>query len=397
MPIHGIGNDPTRMDMTTSKTVLLIRNAAPQDFGGAETYPVSLAELLKDNGWNPIIVTGSKKLRTYAMSKGITIHNGVWWSHQNFSGKRVVLFPLYTVWQIFLTLWYAGLIIKTRAKVVHIQSRDDFIGASIAGKILRRRVIWTDHMDLRYILKNTALRFKNPVGKLVLWSARWADHIIIISNNEKRLITKQLKNKNALNNKIVIVKNGVIDTANTIQPSPSDTPFVFCLASRIVKNKGVGDAIEAFRIASTKLKDADLRLAIYGDGADLSLFQQQASGIKGIEFHGHQSKVLENVARANVYMLPSYQEGFSIALLEATMLGKTIIATDVDSNSEIVEHKVSGLLVPPHSPEQLAAAMIDLYTHPEVSKQYAKNARIKYEREFNLAHKVQNEILPLYK
>lgn len=382
--------------MATNKTVLLIRNAAPQDFGGAETYPVSLAQLLKDNGWNPIIITASKKLQTYASSEGITIHNGVWWAHQNFSGKRVVLFPLYVVWQIFLILWYIGLIIKTRAKVVHIQSRDDFIGASIAGKILRRRVIWTDHMDLRYILKNTALHLKNPVGKLVLWSARWSDHIIIISNNEKRLITKQLKNKNALNNKIIVVKNGVIDMANTIQPSPSDSPFVFCLASRIVKNKGVGDAIEAFRIASTELKGADLRLAIYGDGADLDLFRQQASEIKGVEFHGHQSKVLEKVAHANVYILPSYQEGFSIALLEATMLGKAIIATDVDSNSEIVEHKVSGLLVPSHSPEQLAAAMVELYTHPELGKQYAKNARIKYEHEFNLAHKVQKEILPLY-
>lgn len=124
----------------SGRTVLLIRNASAGDFGGAETYPVSLAELLKDNAWNPVIVTASKKLQTYASSKGITVHKGLWWAHQNFSGKRVISFPLYVAWQIFLVFWYTLLIIKTQAKVLHIQSRDDFISASIAGKVLGRKL-----------------------------------------------------------------------------------------------------------------------------------------------------------------------------------------------------------------------------------------------------------------
>ncbi len=381
----------------SGRTVLLIRNASAGDFGGAETYPVSLAELLKDNAWNPVIVTASKKLQTYASSKGITVHKGLWWAHQNFSGKRVISFPLYVAWQIFLVFWYTLLIIKTQAKVLHIQSRDDFISASIAGKVLGRKVIWTDHMDLRYIFRNTSLRLRNPVGKMVLWSTRFTDHIIVISDNEKRLITKQLKDRNALNRSIIIIKNGVIDKAATIQPTLSKEPFIFCLASRIVKNKGVGDAIEAFRIVSSKLKEANIQLAIYGDGPDRQLFQQQAKKLKGVQFFGHQSDILEKVAGAHVYILPSYQEGFSIALLEATMLGKTIIATDIDSNPEIIDHEVSGLLVPPHSPDKLAAAMVKLYIHPELRQKYAKNARKKYEEEFNLYNKAINEILPLYR
>jgi glycosyltransferase involved in cell wall biosynthesis len=149
--------------------------------------------------------------------------------------------------------------------------------------------------------------------------------------------------------------------------------------------------------ALTKLKEANIQLAIYGDGPDRQLFQQQAKKLKGVQFFGHQSDILEKVAGAHVYILPSYQEGFSIALLEATMLGKTIIATDIDSNPEIIDHEVSGLLVPPHSPDKLAAAMVKLYIHPELRQKYAKNARKKYEEEFNLYNKVKNEILPLYR
>ena len=59
------------------QTILLIRNAAPRDFGGAETYPVSLASVLTNQGLSPIIVTRSKKLLHYAHEHAIpTVRGG---------------------------------------------------------------------------------------------------------------------------------------------------------------------------------------------------------------------------------------------------------------------------------------------------------------------------------
>jgi glycosyltransferase involved in cell wall biosynthesis len=378
------------------KTALLIRNAAAKDFGGAETYPVSLAKIIETHDWHPIIVSSSKKLLDHADSKNVSAIRSPWLKYQGFTGRRLYLFPLYLVWQMYLTMWYIGLITKTNAHVLHIQSRDDFIAASIAGRLLHRRVIWTDHMDLRYILKNVVTPFRNFVGKLVLWASRFADHVILISDNERELVTKNINPKSIFNKKVIVIKNGVIDRKSDFQKEPQEH-FTFCLASRIVHNKGIGEAIDAFDLLAKSTKQLDAKLHIYGDGEDLAYFKRKASHNKNIIFFGHKTNILEAVNNADVYILPSYQEGFSIALLEATMLGKAIIASNVDSNPEIIDDSLNGLLVAPKSPQQLSDAMRELYLHKTTRATFEAAIRTKYEARFDLDNIVKKQILPLYK
>lgn len=379
-----------------TKTVLLIRNAAPNDFGGAETYPVSLAKLIAQENWTPVIVTGSEKLLAYSKENNIEAIKGKWRKSQNLSGIKTLLFPFYLVWQLYLTFWYIGLINKTGANVLHIQSRDDFIAASIAGHIKKRQVIWTDHMDLRYIFENIAKPLRNPLGKLVYWAARFSNHIILISDNEHRLVTGHFKNKNALNGKIRIIKNGVIDE-KAAHPDPQSSPvFNVCIASRIVTNKGIGEAIDGYTEFSNTVPENASALHIYGDGKDLETFKNKARSNASIVFHGHTTNSLGAINNSTVYMLPSYQEGFSIALLEATMLGKPIIASSVDSNSEIIEDGKTGLLVPAKDPHAIAAALAKLYNDSALRRTLGEAARHKYENEFNLEDIVKNKILPLY-
>lgn len=374
------------------KTVLLIRNAAPNDFGGAETYPVSLAKILHQKDWNAVIVTASKKLLAYAAENDISTYKGKWFLKQNFTGKRNLLFPFYIIRQLYLTCWYIGVVKKTKADTLHIQSRDDFIAASIAGRILKKKVVWTDHMDLRYIFENTNKPFRNLVGKMVFWATRFANTIILISNNEHKLVTAQFKNNSDLDSKIVIVKNGVVDSNNNLSKTPH-TSFIFTLASRLVKNKGVGEAIDAF---DTLPSTVDAQLHIYGDGRDAETFKQQANTNTAITFFGHTDNSLQAIKDSDVFILPSYQEGFSIALLEATMLESTIIASDVDSNNEIIINESTGLLIPARDPEALKNAMQRLYEDKALREKLAHAARKKYEEEFNLVSIVENEILPLY-
>ena len=125
-----------------SKTVLLIRNAAKDDFGGAETYQVSLALLLQEQSLHPIVVTRSRKLQAHAQEHAVEVVRGWWLSRQDWGGVRALLLPLYILWQLGLTAWYIQLIIKTKADVLHIQSRDDFIAGTIAAKIMHKRAIW---------------------------------------------------------------------------------------------------------------------------------------------------------------------------------------------------------------------------------------------------------------
>lgn len=380
------------------RTILLIRNAAKQDFGGAETYPVSLAKILAQNGLTPIIVTRSEKLTSYARSHKVKTIRGWWWSKQTWNGQNIALFPAYLAWQCALTMWYMLLIIKTRPLALHIQSKDDFIGATIAGKIMRVRTVWTDHMDLRYIFQNIKKPLRNPLGKLVFWAAKRADKIIIISDNEHRLVTAELPNWRDLDHNIMVIKNGVIDELQNIQKKKTNSVFTFCLTNRLVTYKGIGDAIEAFSIVSKKLAGADkrVRLVFYGDGPEADKFKKLASGIEGIEFYGHTEDAIQKVSEADVFIHPSYHEGFSISLLEAVMLGKPMIVTDVDSNPEVVKHKETGLLVPAKNPKKLAEAMLLLINNPELKQTLGLNARKNYEQNFNLETIVREKIIPLY-
>lgn len=378
-----------------TNTVLLIRNAAASDFGGAETYPISQAKILQQQGWNPIVVTASQKLLAYASDQGVPTVKGKWLPQQNWTGTRILLIPFYILWQVYLTFWYVGLIKKTGARTLHIQSRDDFIGGTFAGKLLHRTVVWTDHMDLRYIFENITKPFRNIVGKLVFTAAHSANHIILISDNEHRLVTAHFPKPTDLQDTITIIKNGVIDQRDSIAEQPHQE-FIFCIASRLVTNKGVGEAIEAFKLFKQMPNTDTARLSIYGDGKDADLFEIQARDVAGINFHGHTTQPLTVMAQSNVYMLPSYQEGFSIALLEALMLGKAIIASDVDSNPEIVTHQKTGLLVPPRDPQALAEAMRMFYQNPTLIKQYGEAARQEYVTNYNLETIIIKQILPLY-
>lgn len=384
--------------MRKRETILLVRNAAKHDFGGAETYPVSLANILKDMGYKPILVTRSEKLLKYAKGESVKTHRGWWWSRQNWSGWRVSLFPIYILWQIVLTIWYIQLIVRTRALAAHVQSRDDFIAATIAGRIMGIKVIWTDHMDLRYVFESISKNLRNPVGKFVFLAAHIAHHIILISDNEYRLVTAHFKNKHSLEKQIILIKNGVIDRGVKDRKQKRKR-LIFCLASRMVVNKGVGEAISAFKILQKRLspRDSSVQLAIYGDGADTDIFRDLASSDKNIIFYGHQNNAIDKVRDTDVFILPSYQEGFSIALLEASMLGKAIIASDVDSNSEIISHKKTGLLVKVRDTKDLSDAMYLLATDSALRHKLEDGARRNFEQNFDLVKIAKDKIIPLYR
>lgn len=386
------------MATTKSSTpvILLVRNAAKDDFGGAETYTVSIAEILIKNGFHPVVVSRSKKVLDYARSHSVSTYRGWWWSRQNWSGRRVLLMPFYVLWQLVLTLWYLQLIARTHAQALHLQSKDDFIAGTLAGWLTRRQVIWTDHMDLRYVFQNISRPLRNPVGKLVFHSGKLANHIILISENEHKLVTSHFKNKNDLKDQIILIKNGVVDQQSKY-PYKQHKTFSFCIASRIVTNKGIGEAIQAYvLLKEQRALQTPTKLDIYGDGQGIKKFKALAAGHNDIVFHGHQANAIAKIAESDVFILPSYQEGLSITLLEATMLGKAIIATAVDSNPEVIRDKSTGLLVQPRDVKDLANAMSQIYSDSALRHKLEKNARSNYEHSFNLETSVKERIIPLY-
>lgn len=361
------------------KRVLIIRNAYQHDFGGAETYALNLCIALKDQGeYAPILVTKVDRLLDRSKMKGVKSIKGYWEDRQGGRKRYFIVEP-------FITLWYFLLILVMRIDIVHVQGRDDFVFASRAAHWLRRRIIWTDHGDLKYIWRDDAPQW---MSQKVKRAAQLAHRIIVVSRSEFQEIAKVHHDMS----KFVVVHNGVFTSSfvSSIH-TQGKKGLVFIATSRLVKSKGIGELIEAFSLIDTK----NSQLWLVGDGPDSSLFMKQAKVNKRIKFLGYRNDVPSLLQQADVFVHPSYHEAFCLSLIEAAMVGLPLIATNTGGNPEIVSKDV-GLLVPIKDAQKLAEAMNQL-AQTDVREIMGKAAWSKAHEHFDFQQIVEYEIIPMYK
>lgn len=374
--------------------VLLIRNAYAHDFGGGERFPVHVAEILQQHNYHPVILSRSTAIEEYAKDRHIAYKRSPWLSWQNWSNWRILFLPIYLLWQVILFGWYTAVFIRYRPFAIHLQSKDDFIAGTLAGRLSGCRVIWTDHADLKHIWRNVRVWYKNPIGKLVHFAARFAHAISVVSKSEYKEVTQHLSATSPAIKKLTVIYNGCADRA-TVVKSAKSTPFTFCIASRLVTDKGIKEAIDAF--TALQAHHSDIHLRIIGDGPEAERFKRDAAHNPHITFTGHQKDPLPQMASSNVFLQPTYHEGFSIVLVEASMLGLPIIATNVGGNKEIIFHEKTGLLVEAKNSTQLADAMQRLYSDADLRTQLGKHARAQYLRSFVFDDIITKQFIPLYK
>ena len=372
-----------------SKRIFLIRGISPDAYGGAEKYQITLGSELLKNGYEPIIVTPSKKLLEEATEAGIKTIKSPFNKQQNWSGYRNLFLPAFVIWEIYLYFWYLFKVLKYRPKVLHVQSRDEFIAATLVGKNTKTKVVWTDHSDLRLVVwENIDKKFKNPIGKYIFKLAKYPAKITTISNYEydfvSKIIPKQLSN-------FVVVPNGAFDCLKQYPTKKHHNVVGFL--GRIIDYKGVKELILAFDKVSKKHQDA--KLIIYGTG-DNDDYYKKLSGNKAIKFMGYTSEPLKAYAEMGIFVLPSYHEGLSLALLDAAMMQKAMIATDIDGNPEIVIDKKTGLLVKAQDVDSLADALDKLLSSPSLQDKYAANARKLFLDKYDFPTIVKEKIIPIY-
>ena len=133
------------------------------------------------------------------------------------------------------------------------------------------------------------------------------------------------------------------------------------LFSRLNPMKGVPYFLEAASVLAERFPD--VYFLVVGDGAIKPELEEQARRMglgRRIIFTGFRNDVPELLSEAAVSVLPSLSEGTSNTLLESMAAGVPVVATRVGGNPEIIEHGVSGLLVPPRDSAALAAATASL-------------------------------------
>lgn len=184
--------------------------------------------------------------------------------------------------------------------------------------------------------------------------------------------------------KLRIVHCGVTPARYDTVPASSETGMKMLFVGRLAPVKGLRVLFEAFEAARATCPD--ISLTVIGDGPDRAWVAQNAGRIGGIEVLGYRSqgKVAEALGQSDVLVLPSFAEGVPVALMEAMVSARPVIATRVGGVAELVEDRVSGRLVAPGDAEALSLAMTDLAASPEARQKMGAAGRAKVCADFDI-------------
>lgn len=162
--------------------------------------------------------------------------------------------------------------------------------------------------------------------------------------------------------------------------------FNIICAARLHPNKGHIYLIKA--IAKISYYSQDIHLYLLGDGPLEEFLKEQVKELKiekYVTFLGYRKDVYEIFTLADILVLPSLNEGLPIVAPEAMASYLPIVATNIPALEGVVEHNVTGLLVPPADVAELAKAIEYLKANPYKLQSFAKNGRLKVEKLFSIA------------
>jgi glycosyltransferase involved in cell wall biosynthesis len=292
-----------------------------------------------------------------------------------------------------------------KPKVVHGNTPKGGFLSMLASYILRipNRIYYLH--GLRYQgeegLKRIVLMFMEKI------SCFCATDLISVSFGVKEtLIKDKITSKN-----ITVIGNGSINGINSDFFDPNntqipdlrkeyeikDSDFVFGYIGRIVKDKGINELILAFKEINITYSGCKLLLIGRFDDNHDPISDESKSEIsknKNIVLAGFQSDVRPFLKIMDVFIFPSYREGFGLSLLEAAAMNVPSIASDISGCNEIISNDFNGILIEPKSTISLVNAMSLLIGDKQKLKSLSLNTRqfvlSKYEQHFvwekTLAH-----------
>jgi glycosyltransferase involved in cell wall biosynthesis len=163
--------------------------------------------------------------------------------------------------------------------------------------------------------------------------------------------------------------------------------LVIVVLANLIPYKGHRDLIDALGLARGSMPEPWRVLAIGRDkgiGEDLKQRAEVSDIATNMIWLGEQAAPERLLAGADIFVLPSHEEGFSNALLEAMAAKLAVIATAVGGNLDAIVDGESGILVRPRDPLALAAALKRVAGDPALRRRLGEAARTRVEERFSL-------------
>ena len=263
--------------------------------------------------------------------------------------------------------------------LIHCHGYKAYVFAFLIGKLIRTPVISTCHL---WFLKGSPPLKMRFMIKCEIFLYKFARIIITVSEPIKsRLLASGIDGS-----KIKVINNGIHlsdyqqNDKNSIQRleielNLLDNPFVVMNIGRLSLQKAQKTIIEAAaQINDTKKQ---IRFLIVGHGelhSELERYITEKRVGHMVRLLGFREDIRLLLSVADLFILPSLDEGMPMSLLEAVACRVPVIATMVGDIPKIIQHEVSGIAVPVNDAEALAKAILDLESSPEKRARLAAEA-----------------------
>ena len=188
--------------------------------------------------------------------------------------------------------------------------------------------------------------------------------------------------------RVRLVVNGVDTTRFRPAGTPPHDPPRVLYVGLLTPRKGVLDLIEASRVLREEGVDHELLLlgGVPDEGPEAAEPVLAAAADHAVLLGTRPPEEMpEAYAAADVFCLPSWWEAMPLSVLEAMASGLPVVATDVGDVGRIVRHDETGLVVPPRSPDQLAAALRQVIGNPWTARRMGRAGRARAEGVYSSA------------
>jgi glycosyltransferase involved in cell wall biosynthesis len=199
---------------------------------------------------------------------------------------------------------------------------------------------------------------------------------------------RQLEREGVPPGRIRTIRNGVDVDAFASGPRPDRITRIITVAN-LRMEKGHDTLIAAAPQIAHRVPDVEF--TIVGDGPLRSTLAGMvaAQGLNArFAFLGERKDVAALLGSSDLFVLPSRSEAFPNGVLEAMASGLPVVATRVGGVPELVESDVTGTLVEPDRPGDLAASILDLMARPHHARELGRAGRVRAERLFSLPRMV---------
>ena len=345
------------------------------DKGGAPRVFLKLISGLKEHGIEIVMATGPSRQPEedpWKFSRRSHI------SYHPLPSLRRDIAPAHDLLALFEII---ALIRRERPALLHTHTTKAGILGRIAGGITRTKTIHTPHGHLfyGYFGKGKELLYVS----LERLAARFCERIITISEDERR---EYLRRRIGDQRKVVTIYNGI-----EMNRFPGDgkkirkelgiaqqAPLVG-FVGRLEEIKGPHHFVEAARKIGAARPQTHFLMA--GDGPMKAALMKKAHGVSHLHFLGHREDIADCIAALDLVLIPSLNDGFNLAAVEAMACSKPIVATAVGGLPEVIND--AGILIRAGDTSRMAEEAVRLLNSPDQRKEMGAKGRKRTEDFFS--------------